>query len=88
MLLAASPGSDSSAEQTIVQSPEYMPENTLRYVSYAVVQRPAVLTRCPLRSYAPFIGGAILAKTVFPQNQHVTKYDYHESGPSIVSRRL
>ena len=39
-------------------------------------------------SYAPFIGGAILAKTVFPQNQHVTKYDYHESGPSVVSRRL
>ena len=48
----------------------------------------AVLTCHFTLSYAPFIGGAILAKTVFPQNQHVTKYDYHESGPSIVSRRL
>jgi actin-related protein len=50
--------------------------------------RPCSADALPLRSYAPFIGGAILAKTVFPQNQHVTKYDYHESGPSIVSRRL
>lgn len=48
--------------QSLVQSPEYMPENTLRY--------------------APFVGGAILAKTVFPQNHHISKHDYHEHGPA------
>jgi actin-related protein len=47
---------------------------------------PRVLT-LPRCRYAPFIGGAILAKTVFPQNQHITKHDYHEFGPSVVSRR-
>jgi actin-related protein 7 len=33
------------------------------------------------------VGGAILAKVVFPQNQHVTKGDYDETGPSIVHRK-
>ena len=51
-----------------MQSPEYMPPNTL--------------------SFAPFVGGAILAKTVFPQNQHVTKHNYHETGPSVVTKRM
>jgi len=34
-----------------------------------------------------WIGGAVLAKVVFPQNQFVTKYEYDESGPSIVHRK-
>ncbi|KAF9599760.1 hypothetical protein IFM89_001706 [Coptis chinensis] len=34
-----------------------------------------------------WMGGAILAKVVFPQNQHVTKADYDETGPSIVHRK-
>ncbi|KAH1211160.1 Actin-related protein 7 [Glycine max] len=34
-----------------------------------------------------WVGGAILAKVVFPQNQHVTKADYDETGPSIVHRK-
>lgn len=40
-----------------------------------------------LSKYSAWIGGAILAKVVFPQNQHVTKADYDESGPSIVHRK-
>ncbi|XP_018480178.2 actin-related protein 7-like [Raphanus sativus] len=27
------------------------------------------------------------AKVVFPQNQHVTKADYDETGPSVVHRK-
>ncbi|KAL3323678.1 hypothetical protein AABB24_038039 [Solanum stoloniferum] len=40
-----------------------------------------------LTSYSAWIGGAILAKVVFPQNQHITKADYDESGPSVVHRK-
>lgn len=34
-----------------------------------------------------WMGGAILAKVVFPQNQHVTKADYDETGPVIVHKK-
>ncbi|CAH2063310.1 unnamed protein product [Thlaspi arvense] len=37
--------------------------------------------------YSAWVGGAILAKVVFPQNQHVTKADYDETGPSVVHRK-
>ncbi|KAI4382999.1 hypothetical protein MLD38_008885 [Melastoma candidum] len=40
-----------------------------------------------LTLYTAWVGGAILAKVVFPQNQHITKGDYDESGPSIVHRK-
>ncbi|XP_073147822.1 actin-related protein 7 isoform X1 [Henckelia pumila] len=40
-----------------------------------------------LLKYSAWVGGAILAKVVFPQNQHVTKADYDETGPSIVHRK-
>ncbi|KDO83435.1 hypothetical protein CISIN_1g017944mg [Citrus sinensis] len=40
-----------------------------------------------LTLYSAWIGGAILAKVVFPQNQHITKADYDESGPSVVHRK-
>lgn len=40
-----------------------------------------------LTTYSAWVGGAILAKVVFPQNQHVTKADYDETGPSIVHRK-
>ncbi|KAL6498039.1 Actin-related protein 7 [Orobanche gracilis] len=40
-----------------------------------------------LASYSAWVGGAILAKVVFPQNQHVTRADYDETGPSIVHRK-
>uniref|UniRef100_A0A2P2JDJ9 Uncharacterized protein MANES_10G141100 n=1 Tax=Rhizophora mucronata TaxID=61149 RepID=A0A2P2JDJ9_RHIMU len=40
-----------------------------------------------LTQYSSWVGGAILAKVVFPQNQHVTKGDYDETGPSIVHRK-
>lgn len=33
-----------------------------------------------LTMYSAWVGGAILAKVVFPQNQHVTKADYDENG--------
>lgn len=37
--------------------------------------------------YSAWVGGAILAKVVFPQNQHITKADYDENGPSVVHRK-
>ncbi|GFS37261.1 actin-related protein 7 [Actinidia rufa] len=40
-----------------------------------------------LTTYSAWVGGAILAKVVFPQNQHMTKADYDETGPSIVHRK-
>ncbi|CAA0832772.1 Actin-related protein 7 [Striga hermonthica] len=40
-----------------------------------------------LAKYSAWIGGAILAKVVFPQNQHVTRGEYDETGPSIVHRK-
>lgn len=40
-----------------------------------------------LAMYSAWVGGAILAKVVFPQNQHITKADYDEVGPSIVHRK-
>jgi len=36
-----------------------------------------------LTMYFAWLWGAILAKVVFPQYQHVTKADYDEIGPSI-----
>ncbi|KAK3025315.1 hypothetical protein RJ639_044446 [Escallonia herrerae] len=38
-----------------------------------------------LTNYSAWVGGAILAKVVFPQNQHITKGDYDETGPSVIS---
>lgn len=43
---------------------------------------PENLTMC-----SAWVGGAILAKVVFPQNQHITKADYDETGPSVVHRK-
>ncbi|KAG1348012.1 actin-related protein 7 [Cocos nucifera] len=40
-----------------------------------------------LSKNSAWMGGAILAKVVFPQNQHVTKADYDETGPSIVHKK-
>lgn len=40
-----------------------------------------------LSTYQAWVGGAILAKVVFPQNQHVTKADYDEHGPAVVHRK-
>jgi actin-related protein 7 len=34
-----------------------------------------------------WIGGAILAKVVFPQNQHISKAEYDEHGPSVVHKK-
>ncbi|XP_073046532.1 actin-related protein 7-like isoform X2 [Primulina eburnea] len=51
-----------------------------------LVKPPEYMPENLLR-YSAWVGGAILAKVVFPQNQHVTKADYDESGPSIVHRK-
>ncbi|KAJ8627318.1 hypothetical protein MRB53_020625 [Persea americana] len=40
-----------------------------------------------LSKNSAWMGGAILAKVVFPQNQHVTKADYDETGPVIVHKK-
>ncbi|XP_078428751.1 actin-related protein 7 [Wolffia australiana] len=40
-----------------------------------------------LTKNSAWMGGAILAKVVFPQNQHITKGEYDETGPAIVHRK-
>lgn len=52
----------------------------------ALVKPPEYMSENMLRNSA-WIGGAILAKVVFPQNQHVTKAEYDESGPTIVHKK-
>ncbi|KAK9805370.1 hypothetical protein WJX73_007756 [Symbiochloris irregularis] len=37
--------------------------------------------------YANWMGGAVLSKVVFSQNQQMTKYDYDEAGPMAVHRK-
>lgn len=49
-------------------------------------QPPEYMPENTLRNSA-WMGGAILAKVVFPQNQHITKAEYDESGPPIVHRK-
>lgn len=52
----------------------------------ALVKPPEYMSENMLRNSA-WIGGAILAKVVFPQNQHITKAEYDESGPTIIHRK-
>ncbi|KAG6533326.1 hypothetical protein ZIOFF_007193 [Zingiber officinale] len=40
-----------------------------------------------LSKNSAWMGGVILAKVVFPQNQHITKGDYDETGPTIVHKK-
>ncbi|KAG6532433.1 hypothetical protein ZIOFF_006276 [Zingiber officinale] len=40
-----------------------------------------------LSKNSAWMGGAILAKVVFPQNQHVTRGDYDETGPTIIHKK-
>ena len=37
--------------------------------------------------YAAWMGGAILSKVVFQQNQQINKYDYEDAGPTVVHRK-
>ncbi|KAI3990968.1 hypothetical protein MKX01_026152 [Papaver californicum] len=52
----------------------------------SLVKAPEYMPENMVKNSA-WMGGAILAKVVFPQNQHVTKADYDETGPSIVHRK-
>ncbi|CAN1787702.1 Actin-related protein 7 [Linum perenne] len=52
----------------------------------SLVKPPEYMTD-RLTEFSAWVGGAILAKVVFPQNQHVTKGDYDETGPSVVHRK-
>ena len=38
--------------------------------------------------HAAWFGGAVLGKTVFAQNHHVTRFEYHEHGPGAVTKRF
>ncbi|XP_031120119.1 actin-related protein 7 [Ipomoea triloba] len=55
-------------------------------ISPALVKPPEYMPE-NLVMYSAWVGGAILAKVVFPQNQHITKADYDETGPSIVHKK-
>lgn len=50
------------------------------------LQRPDYMPE-KLKDWSAWTGGAILARLLFSQNQHVTKADYDEAGPSIVHRK-
>ncbi|ONM06187.1 hypothetical protein ZEAMMB73_Zm00001d032847 [Zea mays] len=39
-----------------------------------------------LARYSAWLGGAILAKVVFPENQHITKGEYDETGRLLCTR--
>ncbi|KAJ1702742.1 hypothetical protein LUZ63_002521 [Rhynchospora breviuscula] len=52
----------------------------------ALVKPPEYMPENLARNSA-WMGGAILAKVVFPQNQHVTKGEYDETGPAIVHKK-
>lgn len=51
-----------------------------------IVPVPEYLDGHSTLPYASWVGGAILAKHVFPQNQHITRYEYDENGPARVVR--
>lgn len=51
-----------------------------------IVAVPEYLDSKSTMPYASWVGGAILAKHVFPQNQHITRYDYNENGPARAVR--
>jgi actin-related protein len=55
------------------------------YARPAAVQPPEYMVPCTA-SQAAFMGGSILAKTVFPLNQYMTRAEYEERGPMY--RRL
>ncbi|MQM02945.1 hypothetical protein Taro_035716 [Colocasia esculenta] len=56
-------------------------------ILYDPVQPPEYMPE-NLSKNSAWMGGAILAKVVFPQNQHITKGDYDETGPAIACQRL
>ncbi|KAJ9174510.1 hypothetical protein P3X46_013147 [Hevea brasiliensis] len=49
--------------------------------------KPPEYMPAELTQYSAWVGGAILAKVVFPQNQHVAKGDYDEAGPYVVHQK-
>ncbi|QDZ18294.1 actin-related protein [Chloropicon primus] len=52
----------------------------------SILRRPEYMpVTVPMHS--AWVGGFIEAKLAFSQNQHITKYDYDEYGPSIVHRK-
>lgn len=52
-------------------------------ISPAVVATPDYMPKHTKR-YASWMGGAILAKVIFPQNHHMTRAEYDERGPTVV----
>ena len=55
------------------------------HVRPAAVAPPEYMHSETLR-YAPFVGGCILAKTVFTLNQFMSRADYEENGPTYRGR--
>jgi len=52
----------------------------------SLLRRPEYMPQtCPM--YSAWVGGFIEAKLAFPQNQHITKYDYDEYGPNIIHKK-
>lgn len=52
----------------------------------AIVKAPEYMPDNTIKNGA-WMGGAILAKVVFPQNQHISKAEYDEVGPSMVHKK-
>lgn len=64
----------------------FTPTQVLSFLILCSLQPPEYMPE-NLTKYSAWVGGAILAKVVFPQNQHMTKADYDETGPSVVHRK-
>eukprot|EP00884_Botryococcus_braunii_P003669 jgi/Botrbrau1/13302/Bobra.27_2s0021.1 len=52
----------------------------------ALLTVPEYMPENTLR-YSVWMGGAIVSKGVFQQNQHISRGDYDEAGPSMVNRK-
>ena len=64
----------------VLHEPTWIPLSLFR------IQAPEYMPENTMQ-FASWVGGAIAAKVVFQQNQHITKGDYDERGPFVVHRK-
>lgn len=71
---------------SLVYHPIFCSVGTEFYRFNVLLQPPEYMPE-NLTQNSAWMGGAILAKVVFPQNQQITKGDYDEMGPAIVHKK-
>ena len=79
---AGGPGARAGFEQRVVKDLEDSLPPSARPVPAGTPEHmPPDASR-----YASWFGGALLGKIVFAQNHHVSKFEYQENGPGIVTK--